>query len=132
MPPMERDTQQRRAICKVFQDADRPLSPREVAQAAKAQAPGVGLATVYRNIKGLVNGGRLVPVRIPGEPPLYELRGHAHHHYFRCRACTQVFNIHACPGDLAPLVPRGFRVEDHSIVLFGLCAACGRARKKKD
>ena len=128
MPGMERNTQQRKAICTVFQDADRPLSPRQVARAAKALTPGVGLATVYRNIKGLLASGWLVAVQMPGEPPLYEMRGHEHHHYFRCRLCEQVFNIHACPGDLAPLIPRGFRLEDHWLVLAGVCASCGKSR----
>ena len=131
MPGIERNTQQRQAIHKVFQDADRPLSPQEVVKAAKAMTPGVGLATVYRNIKSLVEGGQLVAVQIPGQPPLYELSGHTHHHYFRCRACGQVYNIHACPGDLAPLIPKGFQLEDHWLVFSGVCSSCGKAGSRQ-
>ena len=72
---MQRDTRQRRAIRAVFQDSARPLSPEEVLQAAQAEAPTLGLATVYRNLKGLVEEGWLVPVALPGAAPRYEPAG---------------------------------------------------------
>ncbi len=35
----------------------------------------MGMATVYRNLKALVEAGQLVPVQISGEPPRYERMG---------------------------------------------------------
>ncbi|MFM7507657.1 MAG: transcriptional repressor, partial [Rubrivivax sp.] len=51
---MERNTRQRTAIRDALQRARRPLLPQEVLLAAQAQAPRLGLATVYRNLKTLV------------------------------------------------------------------------------
>ena len=104
--------------------AGRPLLPHEVLLLAQQQVPGLGLATVYRNLKSLVESAELQVVQLPGENPRYERVGHSHHHHFQCRACGKVFDVHACPGDLSKLAPPGFAVEDHEITLYGRCADC--------
>lgn len=124
---MERNTKQRDAIREVFERTARPLGPTEVLEAGRAHVAGLGIATVYRTINSLVESGWLVPVELPGEAPRYERSGAAHHHHFRCRACDRVFEIEGCPGDLSELTPRGFVLEAHEVVLYGLCATCVEA-----
>lgn len=121
---MERNTRQRAAIRDAIAQAHRPLLPQEVLGAAKEAVPGLGIATVYRNLKALVEEGELRPVHLPGENPRFELVGHAHHHHFQCRACQRVFDVHACPGDLSAMAPQGFTVEDHDLTLYGRCSEC--------
>jgi Fur family transcriptional regulator, ferric uptake regulator len=121
---MERDTQQRRAIRAAFRTAGRPLSPQEVLEAAQTDVPRLGIATVYRNVKALVDEGWLAPVELPGEPPRYEIAGKEHHHHFMCRHCDRVYELDGCSGNLRAGVPRGFRVEGHEVVVYGLCRAC--------
>ena len=125
-PPMDRNTRQRQAIRRIFEEVDRPLSPQEVLPAAQSYVPGLGIATVYRNLKALVTDGWLESVALPGEPPRYEVAGKRHHHHFRCRTCVRVFEIHGCSTNLAQLTPRGFRLEGHDVVLYGLCTACSK------
>ena len=79
---MERNTRQRSAIREAIAQADRPLLPQEVLDAAQQAVPGMGLATVYRNLKGLVEEGALQAVNLPGENPRFEVAGHQHHHHF--------------------------------------------------
>ncbi len=98
---MERNTRQRSAIRDAIAQADRPLLPQEVLDAAQKEVPGLGIATVYRNLKALVEEGELQAVDLPGENPRFELVGHQHHHHFQCRQCQRVFDVHACPGDLS-------------------------------
>ncbi len=121
---MERDTRQRRAIRRVIEEAGRPLSPQEVLKVAQAHTPGLGIATVYRTLKGLVEEGWLVQVELPGEPPRYETATKAHHHHFQCRTCGQVYEIEGCPQNVQSLTPSGFLLEGHYMVLYGLCATC--------
>ena len=121
---MERDTAQRRAIRDVFEGSKRPLSPREILEAAQATVPTLSIATVYRTVKGLVEEGWLVPVDLPGEPPRYELSGKKHHHHFVCDACDRVFEVEGCPGNLRAVVPSGFQLDRHEVVLYGVCATC--------
>lgn len=124
---MERNTKQRDAIRQVFERTARPLGPNEVLEAGRRHVVGLGIATVYRTINSLVEGGWLVPVELPGESPRYERAGAAHHHHFQCRGCDRVFEIDGCPGDLCTLTPKGFLLERHEVVLYGLCATCAPA-----
>jgi len=121
---MERSTRQRAAIRIAIASAARPLLPQEVLDSAKADVPALGIATVYRNLKMLVDEGELRSVLLPGENPRYELAGHSHHHHFQCVKCQRVFDVHACPGDLGRLAPAGFTVEDHDLTLYGRCTDC--------
>lgn len=121
---MQRDTRQRRAIRDAFDAAGHPLSPKEVLDGAKQGVPGLGIATVYRNVKALQDEGWLVAVELPGEPPRYEISGKGHHHHFHCRACDRVYEVDGCPGNLLAVTPIGFKLERHEFVLYGLCSAC--------
>lgn len=121
---MQRDTTQRRAIRGAFVRAGRPLSPQEVLEGAQDEAPSLGIATVYRNIKALVEEGWLTTVELPGEATRYERAGIGHHHHFHCRQCGRVFDIDGCTAKLQAMVPRGFKLDDHEIVLYGRCKAC--------
>lgn len=129
---MERNTRQRTAIRQAIADAARPLLPQEILQAAEAGAPGLSMATVYRNLRTLVDEGELRSVLLPGEVARYEVAGGGHHHHFQCLSCQRVFEVDACPGDLASLAPAGFTVEDHDLTLYGRCADCATpARGRK-
>jgi Fur family transcriptional regulator, ferric uptake regulator len=125
---MERKTRQRDSIQAVFLQAGRPLSAREVLEAAVSVAPGLGIATVYRAIKALVEEAWLEVVELPGEPPRYEPAGKEHHDHFRCRKCTRVYEVDECPVVEARL-PSGFVLEGHAAILSGLCAACAPAAR---
>lgn len=121
---MPRNTRQRGAIRRAFQHADRPLSPTEAHTTARREARGLGIATVYRNIRSLVEEGWLVPVDLPGEASRYELAGKPHHHHFRCNRCHRVFDA-ACdapPGTAG--LPSGFVVTGHDVLLHGNCPDC--------
>lgn len=124
MSTIQRKTRQRAAIREAIAEVDRPLGPAEILAVAKDRVPGLGIATVYRNVKALLEEGWLREVELPGEPSRYEVAGKEHHHHFRCRGCDKVFDIHACPGNLSALTPQGFELETHEIVLYGRCDIC--------
>lgn len=96
--------------------------------AARGTLPRLGIATVYRTVKAMLEDGTLRAVELPGAPARYELSGKGHHHHFHCRACDGVFEVEACPGRMSGLLPGGFRLERHEIILYGLCAGCGAAQ----
>jgi Fur family ferric uptake transcriptional regulator len=121
---MERMTRQRSAIESSVAEAGRPLLPHEVLQLAQRAVPRLSIATVYRQLKALVDEGALRAVQLAGESPRYEPAAHGHHHHFQCTSCQRVFDMHGCPGNLAHLAPAGFVVEDHEVTLYGRCADC--------
>ena len=93
---VRRDTRQRRAVRRVLEAADRPLSPQEILEAAQIELPQLGIATVYRSVKTLVEDGILEPVELPGEGQRYEIAGKHHHHHFHCNGCGKVFEVEGC------------------------------------
>jgi Fur family ferric uptake transcriptional regulator len=121
---MERMTRQRLLIMKVIEAAGRPLSTAEILCGAKRAGAGMGIATVYRAVKGLGAEGWLRAVDMPGSQLRYEQNDKGHHHHFHCRSCDRVFEMEGCTGDVSALIPRGFRMEGHEIIINGLCAGC--------
>jgi Fur family ferric uptake transcriptional regulator len=123
-------TRQRDAIKSVIDSAQRPLSPQEVLEAGRAAVTGLGIATVYRNLKLLVAEGTVQVVTLPGESPRYEMAESAHHHHFQCTSCRRVYDIPGCPGNLRHMAPRGFKVEHHDVTLYGRCSDCGKRESR--
>ena len=121
---MIRFTQQGNAIRQVLQNAGRPLSPQEIFDMAQRKISGLGIATVYRNLKALQKNGSVVAVDLPGQPPRWELSPESHHHHFLCRTCNKLFEIYDCPDDLQRLLPKGYTLEKHDILLRGQCNSC--------
>lgn len=128
---MERSTRQRAAIQSVLRACGRPLSPMEVHEAARSAVHALGLATVYRALKALLDEGVVRIINLPGESARYELTESGHHHHFQCNTCRRVYDIPGCPGDMQGLAPRGFKIESHDVTLYGRCSACGKGRLGK-
>ena len=127
---MQRNTVQRQTIRTVMQRADRPLSVDEVLKAARSHIPAIGIATVYRALKSLKDEGAIREVDLPGRSSRWEIAGKAHHHHFLCDQCDKLFEINGCPGDIASLVPEGYKLAEHDILLQGQCVDCSRQEKR--
>jgi Fur family ferric uptake transcriptional regulator len=121
---MKRDTHQRAAIRKALLKAGRPLSINEVFELAKNEVAGLGIATVYRNLKALRAEEWIIQVDLPGQPSRWEISPQPHHHHFLCRTCDKLFEIHGCPEGLIRLLPEGYTLEECDILLRGQCDAC--------
>lgn len=121
-----RKTKQRDALQEVFERTQRPLSVGELLDAAGKHVDGLGVATVYRAVGALLESGWINSVDIPGEPTRYERSNKGHHHHFQCEKCDRLFDIAGCLENLRRLAPPKFRVREHAVTLYGLCAACSR------
>lgn len=122
---MKRNTPQRIAIESVFKKYDRPLGVTEILDYGRKFVHSLNQATVYRNLKLLVENGWVIPINHPSGGVLYERTGKAHHHHFHCRECNRVFELPGCSLKEKGIAPDGFTVEDHKIFLVGTCAQCG-------
>lgn len=121
---MLRDTRQRRALREVIMTEARPLSPNELLDLTKQLVPQMGLATVYRNIRMLLEEGFLREVHIAGDAPRYEQAGTGHHHHFYCFRCGKVYEIEGCRSEVNTLVPAGFIQDFHELTFYGSCGNC--------
>ena len=121
-------TSQRKAILRALEEAPGPLTPQEVHESASRHHPGLGLATVYRNLGALAQAGAVTTVRLPNETTTrYAKKRAAHPHPFSCEECGRVYELDAtCPVAVleGATLPGGFRVRDHSLTLYGYCPDC--------
>ena len=120
----QRNTKQKQVIEAMLKQAGRPLLPKELLSKAQESLPQLGVATVFRTLKKMVDEGTATVVCLPGDSPRYEPSGLTHHHHFKCSECECVFEVNGCPGHLDELLPKGFQLTGHEITLFGRCADC--------
>ncbi|HXX59066.1 MAG TPA: transcriptional repressor [Dehalococcoidales bacterium] len=128
---MVRATKQRKAILDSLLHCGRPLSVSEILESAKNSVKGLGIATVYRNLKALQEDGSIKKVDLPGQLPRWEMVPEEHHHHFLCRTCDKLFEVHACPENIAALLPDGYILETHDILLQGQCDTCAGFRRTR-
>ena len=88
---------------------------------------GVGLATVYRALQGLVDSGRVDVFRRESGDALFRLCNPVHHHHLVCQRCGRVVEIDTCEVELwaSQVAHRhGYTITGHQAEVFGVCAAC--------
>jgi Fur family ferric uptake transcriptional regulator len=127
------------------------MTPREIVKQALADNPDfasaqllharmliagrrIGLNTVYRVLRELVDTGKVDVIRDPGGGQLFRLRpGPRHSHYLFCRACGHSIPIASefvehwasTAGET-----HGFVDVEHTIELIGICADCAAGKPR--
>lgn len=126
----QRQTRKRDAILSVLEAANGPLSTQEIHSLARKVAP-LGIATVYRTINLLLEAKHIQSVILPNGETRYESADLGHHDHFQCRICKHVFDLSVCPLHLASgtIIPGGFLVEDHEMMLYGVCPDCSKKKR---
>ena len=124
-PLGQRNTRQREKIVAAIRDSQGPLTVPEILERAQQDLPGLGVATVYRTVKLLLEDGKIQPVILPSGETRYESTGLGHHHHFHCRVCDEVYDLEECPVSVPTgKYHHGFVVEDHELTLYGVCSSC--------
>ena len=123
-----RNTIQQRAVRHTIDSVGRPLSLREIHSLAGKEVESLGYRTVSRIVSRMLADGDLAAVPMPGQPSRFESATVAktHHHHFRCESCDRVFDIDTCPGGLNDMLPPGFTLAGHEILLWGQCTDCSK------
>ena len=122
-------TKQRELILQVFLDAKGHRSADDLAAQVRAANPGIGLATIYRTLKLLVEAGLAEEHRFGSDATLYE-PSQGHHEHMICLACDGIFEFE--DDELEALKERitaahGFRMIRHTLHVYGVCRDCQAA-----
>lgn len=125
-----RRTRQRESVRAVIEAASRPLRADEVLLLAREQVPELGLATVYRTLKLLVDEGELNEVKLRSGATRYESIQREHDSYFLCDACSRAFPVDASISNELAL-PAGFTMRRRELTLLGTCPTCSENRAKQ-
>jgi Fur family peroxide stress response transcriptional regulator len=124
-------TVQRRTILEVLAGRTDHPSADQVFAAVRKRMPDVSRTTVYRVLDTLVRLGLAVKTAHPGASVRFDPRTERHHHLV-CTDCERVIDLHAPELDALRLPDTrrlGFEVDDFSLHIRGLCAACRTARR---
>ncbi len=118
-------TEQRWTIARLILETGGHLDAQDIVARVKAEHPGIGAATVYRNIKVLCDAKLLEDShRSPDGRVLYELPDEHHHDHIVCTDCGEIFEFHDDEiEDLQVKIAQnfGFKLEGHRHLIQGRC-----------
>lgn len=126
------ETRQRGEVIDALRSGD-ALAAQELHSRLRSQGSGIGLATVYRTLRRLVNEGMVDVIRDDPIEARYRLCSPDHHHHLLCESCGKVAEIPEC--DLETWAARvaddhGFTLTDHRAEIIGLCEPCAAERNR--
>ncbi|GAA2909089.1 Fur family ferric uptake transcriptional regulator [Microbacterium keratanolyticum] len=132
----QRNTWQRERVREALADVRGFVSAQTLHGTLRDENTGIGLATVYRALAGLVASGDADSLLSPDGEALYRACStQGHHHHLICRRCGLTVEIEAT--DVEQWAQRtaamhGFRDAEHVVDVFGLCTPCAKAKARAE
>jgi Fur family transcriptional regulator, peroxide stress response regulator len=122
---MIRQTRQRQAILQAVERSHDHPTAAQVYERVRQVLPGIGYATVYRNLGALAEDGLIREIRV-GDVTQYDRRTDRHDHAV-CRGCGKLVDVLVpLPSETIQAVMDqcGFKVAGYHTEVFGLCSEC--------
>jgi Fur family ferric uptake transcriptional regulator/Fur family peroxide stress response transcriptional regulator len=122
---MIRQTKQRQAILEAVERSHDHPTAAQVFERVQRVLPGIGFATVYRNLGALAEEGTIRELRV-GDVTQYDRRTDRHDHAV-CRQCGKLVDVSVpLPAETVQAVmdQTGFQVAGYHTEVFGLCPEC--------
>lgn len=123
---MSKDSKQRAAILRVLRSSSSHPSADWIYEQVKEELPGIGLATIYRNLRLLTQAGEICEMHGSNDAARFDGNTATHYH-FRCERCGTIVDLDE-PVD-ATIEKRvasrtGLKVTGHHLELRGFCFEC--------
>jgi len=121
-------TRQRTAVADALGGTDEFRSAQQLHELLRSRGDAVGLATVYRALQTLADGGEVDVLRGEDGENLYRrCERSEHHHHLVCRVCGRAVEIDGPTVEAWAAsvgAAHGFADIDHTVELWGTCAQC--------
>jgi len=107
--------------------ASRHMTAEDVYKALLERGEEIGLATVYRVLTQFEGAGLVCRHHFEGGQSVFELNRGGHHDHLVCVKCGVVveFFEELIEERQRVIAERhGFSIEDHSLVIYGICPRC--------
>ena len=122
-------TIQREVILETLYNSDEHLTPEGLHHLIQDKEPDLktGIATVYRTLALLEESNVVTSLSFGAQGKKYELGAKEHHDHLICTECGKITEFvddeierrqHAITDEL------GFKMSDHSMQIYGICAEC--------
>lgn len=121
-------------ILEIFQKgAQRHMTAEDVFRVLLDERSDIGLATVYRVLTQFEQAGILIRSNFESGKAIYELDEGQHHDHFVCTSCGKVEEFYDAEIEKRQNMiakEKGWVIQDHSMALYGQCAACATRAAK--
>ena len=121
-------------ILEIFQKgAQRHMTAEDVFRVLLDERLDIGLATVYRVLTQFEQAGILIRSNFESGKAIYELDEGQHHDHFVCTSCGKVEEFYDAEIEKRQNLiakEKGWVIQDHSMALYGQCAACATRAAK--
>ena len=87
----------------------------------------IGVATIYRVLTQCEQAGLVTRLQFEGGKSVFEIAEESHHDHIVCVRCGHVEEFHDETIETRQkevAAKAGFEMQDHSMVLYGLCSKC--------
>lgn len=120
-----RNSEKRDAILSILKHTTSHPTAEWVYEKLSAQYPDAGIATVYRNLKILLEHGDIIKIDVGDGIDHYDADISEHYH-FLCRCCRRIYDIrtHELNFGTIPKKVNDLTIEDMSVVFTGICGEC--------
>src|SRR3990170_7184631 len=122
------NTRQRGAILDAFLSANKHITADDLFALVRKRYPGIGYATVHRNLKLMYECGLADEIKIGNKKARYEQKyGQEHHDHLICLKCgrfievndEQIERLQEKLAEANDFVP-----QRHKLEIYGLCKKC--------
>lgn len=127
-------TPQRLAILASLQDREDHPTAEKIYLEVRRQLPAISFNTVYKTLEVFCQKGLALKVNPLHEVARYDGFTGPHAHLI-CRGCHRIVDLAWQPPPSTPLNAeelQGFRVEHHSLTLWGLCPRCQQGESTEE
>jgi len=122
---MQRWTSQQSSILEIIYDAEHFLSAEQVHELLRKEHTGIGMATVYRNLKKMSRQGLISEVS--WNDVRYYTRHPFSNAFFVCTKCGKMLRIDVPIADQNYLSDEiGMKVSGWRMTFEGICEECNR------
>ena len=121
-------------ILELFENSkERHLSAEDVYKILITTGEDVGLATVYRVLTQFEEAGLLSRHHFESGKAVFELIEGTHHDHIVCVKCGRVeefYDAEIEKRQQEAAESRGFKMQEHSLMIYGICAVqpCGKKK----
>lgn len=117
-------SRQRDALIKILQSTDTHPTAEWVYEELKKEIPNVSLATVYRNLKHMIELG-LARELYTDNSSRFDANMSEHYH-FVCKNCHKLIDIFPDEEntEINKIKDMGYEIDRYDLSIYGLCADC--------
>lgn len=122
-------TIQREVILEMLYNSDEHLTPEALHHLIQEKHPDLntGIATVYRTLSLLEDSDMVTSLSFGAQGKKYELGAKDHHDHLICTQCGDITEfvdeeIEERQKKIAESL--GFKMQEHSMQIYGICKAC--------